>query len=131
MKNLYLLLLVLFTTAFAAHSQDLPSNLPSFDDNIDDVGTTAVVSKTTTSKFSVYPNPTTGNVNINIASFKAERLAVLILNTNGRMVGYKRIENSKDHSVTSINVSNLPTGMYVIKVVNDTRPLATRLIVKA
>ncbi len=76
----------------------------AFNDGIDDY--------TITPEFSFYPNPTSVRLNI-----RGERMrTVEVFNLNGKLVGRSDAETPE---FTQIEVSNLPTGHYLVKVTLD------------
>ena len=76
----------------------------AFNDGIDDY--------TITPEFSFYPNPTSVRLNI-----RGERMrTVEVFNINGKLVGRSDAETPE---FTQIEVSNLPTGHYLVKVTLD------------
>jgi hypothetical protein len=75
------------------------------------------------SSSSVYPNPTKNNVNI---ASKANIERVEMFN----MMGQKVSENSVNSMVTSVNVSNLNAGTYVLKVYTNAGVFAKKIVVE-
>lgn len=77
--------------------------------------------------FKVYPNPTNGLLNIRINNFTG-KASINVIDINGRTV-YSNINN--DFNVeSSINLNNLSSGMYIIKVSADTTTYTEKLIIK-
>lgn len=65
--------------------------------------------------FNVYPSPTEGVLNIN-ASFDADQTSVKVYNINGQEVISQNI--SFNGNVTTIDLSQLPKGIYIVKIAN-------------
>ncbi|MDC9721384.1 MAG: Ig-like domain-containing protein [Urechidicola sp.] len=74
---------------------------------------------------SIYPNPTNGLLNIQIADYN-EDLTVEIFDILGKKVESKVfVENNNQ-----INLSNLPTGIYLLKATASNKSYTTRIIKK-
>lgn len=77
--------------------------------------------------FNVYPNPTNGLLNIRINNFTG-KASINVIDINGRTV-YSNVNN--DFNVeSSINLNNLSSGMYIIKVTADTTTYTEKVIIK-
>jgi hypothetical protein len=63
--------------------------------------------------FSIYPNPATAEINLQIKNIAASSTTVSILNTLGEIVYSKVISNELN---STIDVSRLPSGVYVLQV---------------
>ena len=70
--------------------------------------------ETETGKINIYPNPTTGELKIESGDLNVE--SVEIVDITGRIVGTYRIHTEN----TTINVSQLQPGVYVLKIGNYT-----------
>ncbi|GLB53143.1 peptidase M36 [Neptunitalea chrysea] len=68
------------------------------------------------SNVSIYPNPSTGVFNIEIADFTGD-VEVTVFDTNGRIV-YEDIKTNFS-AQTQINLSNVDKGMYIIQLKAD------------
>lgn len=76
--------------------------------------------------FSIYPNPSNGNININ--SNKNNGLAkVEMFDINGRRVLSTQIDLT---NTGNVNATQLTTGIYVIKVSTDTSVHTQKLVIK-
>lgn len=62
----------------------------------------------------IYPNPTKGNLIVEIPDFEAEKISILVFNLQGKEIMYK---TGAPNSRNQVNLSNLPSGMYVLKIV--------------
>ncbi len=65
--------------------------------------------------FSIYPNPATAEINLQIKNIAASSTTVSILNTLGEIVYSKAISNQLN---STIDVSGLPSGVYVMQIQN-------------
>lgn len=64
-------------------------------------------------KFSIYPNPVTDNINLNITGIK-ERAIAQVFDLNGKMVINSNLINGNN----KVNVNALNSGIYFIKVIS-------------
>lgn len=65
--------------------------------------------------FTIYPNPTKGGVNIELADdieFKALPNTITVYETNGRVMHQSTFADSR----TKVNLSDLPKGMYMLEI---------------
>lgn len=124
MKKLYLLIIVLLTNYTFSHAQSLGSNLPSFDDSIDDIGTLHT-------KVSAYPNPTNGSFTVSLGADKGQAATIFVLDGNGKMIAYQYIGDCSQNPIANFNLSHLSTGMYVVRVVSGKKFTTMKLLVQA
>ena len=66
------------------------------------------------SSVSVYPNPTSGIVNIELDGFKANNLIIKVMNTSISEVLVVENSISSDTHKEAINISNQPAGVYFL-----------------
>lgn len=64
----------------------------------------------------VYPNPTPGLFNIQFQQINTNRAFIEIVNLNGQVVYEKLFERINKEPVISIDLSNQPKGLYILKV---------------
>ena len=67
------------------------------------------------SKVEVYPNPALANLNINLKWIDANVSEVSLTNSLGQVV----LTNQEVETVISLNVSNLESGIYTVRVLTD------------
>ncbi len=95
----------------------------SFEEEDDDVG---IFNPKVIRKVKVYPNPTQGTFNIELPEYQGSKsIKIDLYDLAGN--GLKKIENVEMHE--SIDISDLPKGLYVIKV-NDGKNDYTNIISK-
>ncbi len=91
--------------------------------------TVAVGINDLTSEFgvSIYPNPSNGLFYLEIMDLTNESIDIEILSAEGKVV-YKDqfIYNDRE----KLDISGLPTGMYIIKIVNDKKVTINQIIIK-
>jgi endonuclease I len=75
-------------------------------------------------EFTIYPNPSNGNVKINFTN-SIEKRTVQVFS----MVGQKVFENEYANS-SSVVIANLPIGVYIVKVTENAKSVSKKLIIK-
>jgi uncharacterized protein (TIGR02145 family) len=73
-------------------------------------------------KFNLYPNPS--NCRITIECAENQDLEILIYNLFGEMAMQKEV----NHSENEIDISALPKGIYLLKIIGETRTMQQKLI---
>jgi hypothetical protein len=76
--------------------------------------------------FNIYPNPSKGLININAPDFKAEHVEVY--NITGKKV-YQR-SNESGNDLSGIDLSELPEGIYTIKVSGGGKEEVQRIVLE-
>ena len=66
----------------------------------------------------LYPNPTTGIINIVIEGYMEQNLTIEVLNITGGLVYSKQLENMKAQIMEKIDLSEQPKGIYIFKLHN-------------
>ncbi len=89
------------------------------------IGPQGITSYTNTANFSIYPNPVSDQLNINLINKGAN--TIKIMNIMGAEV-YSTVVDGKDHC--TIDLSNLPAGMYIVNVSNSTGTNAKKIVKK-
>lgn len=74
----------------------------------------------------VYPNPTSSFLNLRIENYTIENLKYNLFDINGKEILNQKIKNSE----TQINMSNLPSALYFLKVIEEGKLLKTFKIIK-
>ncbi len=76
----------------------------------------ATIQNQLNNKFSIFPNPTSGNISIKNASFSESETFVNVYDVLGNQI----IKNEKvDNDLKNINISDFATGLYFIKIVDN------------
>ena len=75
---------------------------------------------------SVYPNPTSDVLTINLTKEDVTGIQYLLFDINGRLLSQKNLVSSE----TSVAVNHLLNGLYIIKIQDGMRELKTFKIVK-
>jgi hypothetical protein len=70
--------------------------------------------------FSLYPNPVTNNLNVELNMVKAANVTFTIMNVVGQQVGQSLVKNlAQGQAKTTIATNNLTPGIYFLNVVTD------------
>lgn len=84
-----------------------------------------------TFEFNVFPNPTDGNVKINLDNFKGENLEINVYSLTGDLI--KNIpfnqSNIDGYYNLDVNLTSLSKGIYFIKVIADENTATRQLII--
>lgn len=90
--------------------QDIPSGTNSFELN---------------NSFSLYPNPTSGNVTIHFNNRSSLPNEIILCNSSGQRVWYKKT----NENTIKLNVGHFPKGLYLVQVKSKTGTMFGKLIV--
>jgi hypothetical protein len=73
----------------------------------------------------VYPNPTNGFLNIRINNYIG-KATIQIIDINGRLVSeYQNVDINVEKS---LNLNNLQSGIYVLKVTSDSMNFTQKIV---
>lgn len=72
----------------------------------------------------IYPNPTTGIVNIDLGTSLSDTSIVNLFDIQGRIISTKEMNSSVD----SINISNLSDGVYLLTIENGTSKTTKKIV---
>jgi hypothetical protein len=85
---------------------------------------------TQTNLLKVYPNPSTGIINLSLTGSTSLQTTVNILDITGRIVMNQQFESS-DYFSTTLDLSSLlPAGLYYVEVINNNQRLIEKIILK-
>lgn len=76
----------------------------------------------------VFPNPTTGKVNINLDASNQSDIDVLVTDIVGKEVFKDKFNSVSGNNIYSINLSHLPEGLYLIKIISNNNSFTRRII---
>jgi len=82
--------------------------------------------KDITLQFLVYPNPVSEYVKLEVENYKIENLSYQLYDVNGKLLVTSKIENSE----TSITMSSLASGTYLLDVFQSNTNIKTFKIIK-
>lgn len=75
----------------------------------------------------VWPNPSTGAVFVQFDNLSKQKIRVSVFDLRGRRV-YRKIQLNKSDGRVSINLGNLPSGLYFLKLVSGRKRQITKLV---
>ena len=89
-------------------------------------GTNAVTNVNgTASELTVYPNPATGNITLNLASAISEQAHVTVVNMAGQTVKEFDVTTNKANSI----VLDVPSGVYFLNAATSTNKFETKITI--
>jgi HYR domain/Secretion system C-terminal sorting domain len=80
-------------------------------------------------EFAVYPNPTNGLVNLELAQYDGKNVAIQVLNSVGQQV-YNLPIKEVTNQTYSVDMLNYPTGIYLVKVSSNGIETISKKIMK-
>ena len=66
-------------------------------------------------QFNVYPNPTTGKVNINIYGFGVPNVPVEVVDMYGKVIWSNNVELTDGGSLQQVDLSEFEGGFYIVR----------------
>jgi hypothetical protein len=80
------------------------------------------------SEISIYPNPSSGNFNLNISNVNTASVDVEITDVSGKVI-LSNAYNTNNGSVNeSINIANVDDGVYIVRV-NGGQSIVKRIVI--
>jgi len=79
-------------------------------------------------KISLFPNPTSGLVNLNVSLSEAMEFQARVMNLSGQVV-YESMRTTAQSFHQELDLSNQPSGLYILQVVADGKPYHAKLMV--
>jgi hypothetical protein len=80
--------------------------------------------------FQVYPNPANDIVNVDLITLDPTKEAhVSLLDITGRVISKSVLENTSGHIVGEINVSQIPSGIYFVRIESNGTSLAKKIVI--
>ena len=76
----------------------------------------------------VYPNPTKGNVFVDLNQFEGINMNIQLINNLGQVVENRFVSNSK--SIVALDVSNNSKGIYYLKLQSDNHSKTYKMIIE-
>lgn len=77
----------------------------------------------------VYPNPSSGIINVKNSMFGITDSKVKIFNALGSIV-YETNENELEQSIYSIDISGFHPGIYLVQIISDNKKLTQKVLLK-
>jgi hypothetical protein len=120
----------LIDTNVYAHSFSVDSNVPaSVDENRFQIGLNTTVLSNDNFEYNgvaVYPNPVVNTLNIDLANFNGESKSIYLFDITGKLVMSKNA--SEAFTAINLDMSNLSSGVYIIKLNTDKGQFQQKLI---
>jgi len=92
------------------------------------VESTVGLDEENSSEISIFPNPSTGNFNLNISNVNTASVDVEITDVSGKVI-LSNAYNANNGSVNeSINISNVDDGVYIVRV-NGDQSIVKRIVI--
>ena len=89
-----------------------------------------IVANEKENNLNIYPNPSNGFVNIAIHNIESNNVNLQVIDITGRVV-YSNIQNTNNGSLnTSIDLSNIDKGIYIVIAKSNTSTLKQRIIIE-
>jgi hypothetical protein len=83
-----------------------------------------------TLNISMYPNPTNGDLNINLEGFMGESVEIQIMTTNGQLIKSKKIDsNNQAELKTKMDLSQVAQGLYFVVIKSGDQVKVERITV--
>lgn len=76
----------------------------------------------------IYPNPTLGEINFNIANTKEKSIEISIFNVAGKNVITKQLAVNDGEINHTLNLNDLPNGIYVLRMNLDGKEITKKII---
>lgn len=89
-------------------------------DNINIIGPVSVEHIADNNSLKVYPNPTTGILNIDAEGIQGSTITISCYDIVGKLVQQKTLSTHNNTLSTTMNLSNVPKGVYLIQLQTDT-----------
>jgi hypothetical protein len=78
--------------------------------------TKSAMIEATKTHVSIYPNPSDGNINLEYYLEEETNTQIDVYDMTGKLVLHKAVEAQKDKNLVSINMLDLPSGLYSIQI---------------
>lgn len=98
----------------------------SFNYTVDGVG----VEETKFEDLSIYPNPTTGMLNVNFYAEKQGEIEVKLVNINGQVILNEVVTSSNGQYNSSFDISNNAKGVYLLSIISETEKIDRKIVLK-
>ncbi len=98
----------------------------SFDYHVDGVG----VTETVVENLSIYPNPTTGLLNISFDAEKQGEMNVKLISVNGQVIFNKEISAVTGQYNYSFDISDRAKGVYLLSIISNNEKIDRKIVLK-
>ena len=80
--------------------------------------------------FNIYPNPNNGKFVLEISSLQDQRVSLDILAVDGKKVYEKNYGKIQGQTTEQIDLSNMPSGIYLVKLMMGDEINTQKLIIR-
>ncbi len=98
----------------------------SFDFTVDGVG----VQETVVENLSIFPNPTTGMLNVNFNAEKQGDMQIKLLSITGQVVVDELIAENGGQYTKTIDISNQAKGVYLLSIISESEKIDRKVVLK-
>jgi len=77
----------------------------------------------------IYPNPNDGRFTISVEGQLSEQARIMVYNNVGKLVYNSRFTSSVN-SKQQLNLSDLPTGLYFVNVLSESKMITRKIIIE-
>ena len=98
----------------------------AFDYHVDGVG----FEETSVENLSIYPNPTSGMLNIKFDAENTENVIIKLTSVNGQVVLNNEISNATGNFNQSFDISNQAKGIYLLSIISDKEKIDRKIVLK-
>ena len=77
-------------------------------------------------KGSLYPNPTSKFLKVELSDFNVKKIRIQVLNSVGQLL----LDESFTNNNTSFNIQDFPVGVYFVKLISDNQLIEIQKIIK-
>jgi len=81
--------------------------------------------------FSIFPNPSTGQVTINFDGQEIDRANIRVSSIDGALIYFNSVKPNRFKHIESIDLSHLSTGIYIVELISETVRISDKLIITA
>jgi len=98
----------------------------SVDYTVDGVG----VEETSFDDLSIFPNPTTGMLNVNFVVEKQGDIQVKLVNINGQVILNETMTNQNGQYSNSFDISDQAKGVYLLSIISEKEKIDRKIVLK-
>jgi hypothetical protein len=108
----------------AGSSSSFSSSVDVYLIKINEIGTSDITGNFIQDEIEIFPNPAKNNIYIKIKN----KTEIVITNLEGQIIYNKTIQHQNE--LLSIDISNVPVGLYLIKCINEENSTTEKLIIQ-
>lgn len=91
---------------------------------------TETVAEESAPEITVFPNPTTGTINLDYTTSKEENIDVRILNITGKVILSENVQASEGQNILHYDISAQTDGVYILQVVANNETVTRKVILR-